>query len=73
MILRSQSIQTIILKKIEIYDKLTKDEYKAILVERGLMKFIEYFRQNKQIETIYKKQILALYHELNTEYQYYVA
>ena len=58
---------------IEIYDKLTKDEYKAILVERGLMKFIEYFRQNKQIETIYKKQILALYHELNTEYQYYVA
>lgn len=58
---------------IEIYDRLTKDEDKMILVERGLMKFIEYFRQNKRIETIYKKQILALYHELNTKYQYHAA
>lgn len=55
---------------IQIYNKLDNDEFKFVLLERGLIKFIEYFRTNLKINSDYRNKILTFYLELNNEYQY---
>ena len=58
---------------IQIYNKLNNDEWKIVLIERGLLKFIEYVRLNTKIQNEQKQEILLFFDNLKTEYQYIAA